>query len=74
MARRYDKGVSGSVQARNGYLHLVVGYKDPLTQQRKMKWIAMELPKDAPKSVIEKRKHEARLVHRKQGRVKNHYA
>ena len=38
MARRYDKGVSGSVQARNGYLHLVVGYKDPLTQKRKGKW------------------------------------
>ena len=58
MGRKYEKGVSGSVQEKNGFLHLVVGYKDPLTQQRKMKWLAMELPKDAPKSVIEKRKRD----------------
>ena len=58
MARRYDKGVSGSVQARNGYLHLVVGYKDPLTQKRKVKWMAMDLPEDSLKSVVEKRKRD----------------
>ena len=58
MGRKYEKGVSGSVQEKNGFLHLVVGYKDPLTQQRKMKWLAMELPKDAPKSAIEKRKRD----------------
>ena len=58
MGRKYEKGVSGSVQEKNGFLHLVVGYKDPLTQQRKMKWLAMDLEKDAPKSVIEKRKRD----------------
>ena len=62
MGRKYEKGVSGSVQEKNGFLHLVVGYKDPLTQQRKMKWLAMELPKDAPKSVIEKRKRDMLTV------------
>ena len=56
MGRKYEKGVAGSVQERNGYLHLVIGYRDPLTQKRKTKWMAMDLPADALKSVIDKRK------------------
>ena len=58
MGRKFEKGVSGSIQEKNGFLHLVIGYKDPLTQQRKMKWIAMDLPEDAPRSVVEKRKRD----------------
>ena len=58
MGRKFEKGVSGSIQEKNGFLHLVIGYKDPLTQQRKMKWIAMNLPEDAPRSVVEKRKRD----------------
>ena len=58
MGRKYEKGVAGSIQEKNGFLHLVVGYKDPLTQKRKMKWISMDLPQDARKSVIEKRKRD----------------
>ena len=56
MGRKYEKGVAGSVQERNGYLHLVIGYRDPLTQKRKTKWMAMDLPADALKSVIDQRK------------------
>ena len=58
MGRKYEKGVAGSIQEKNGFLHLVVGYKDPMTQKRKMKWISMDLPQDARKSVIEKRKRD----------------
>lgn len=40
----YEKGISGSVQEKNGYLHFVASFKDPITQKRKQNgWLSVSL-------------------------------
>ena len=56
---KYEKGVSGSVQAKNGMLHFVASYKDPITQKRKVKWKALGLPEGTQKAIVDKAKRDA---------------
>ena len=59
MIKNHEKGISGSVQEKNGRLHFVASYKDPVTQKRKTKWIGLGLPAGTPKSIVEKAKRDA---------------
>ena len=56
---KHEKGVSGSVQEKNGMLHFVASFKDPITQKRKVKWKALGLPVGTSKAVINKAKRDA---------------
>lgn len=58
MKKKYDKGVSGSVQAKEGRLYFVAGYNDPITQKRKTKWITLGLPEGTKKSIVNKAQRE----------------
>ena len=57
--QKYEKGISGSVQAKNGKLYFVASIKDPITQQRKVKWKTLGLPEGTPKAVVDKAKRDA---------------
>ena len=62
----YEKGISGSVQEKNGYLHFVASFKDPITQKRKTKWMALGIPAGSPKAIVEKAKRDAQAQFEKE--------
>ena len=68
MAKKNDKNISGSVQAKNGHLYFVAGYKDPVTQKRKTKWMTLGLDVGAQKSLINQAKWKAQLKFEEQYR------
>ena len=56
---KHEKGISGSVQAKNGKLYFVASFKDPITQKRKVKWKTLGLPEGTAKAVVDKAKRDA---------------
>ena len=56
---KHEKGISGSIQAKNGKLYFVASFKDPITQKRKVKWKTLGLPEGTAKAVVDKAKRDA---------------
>ena len=54
-----DICLSGSIQEKRGKLYAVIGYKDPMTEMRKVKWIGLGLTPDAKQNVQNKALREA---------------